>query len=115
MRDPHRIAQALTNLLANAVQHGDPQTPIKVSGVGTRDHCVLSVQNYGSPVPAERIATLFEPANGGDDRRHLGLGLYIVDKILAAHGGKVTVQSDSASGTTVNALATLSGQTEDKL
>jgi signal transduction histidine kinase len=99
--DPHRLAQALTTLLANAVQHGIPQTPIKVSGHGTRDHCVLAVHNYGPVIPPEQIATAFEPGDRVSDRRHLDLGLYIVGKIVAAHGGTVNVQSGAESGTTV--------------
>lgn len=52
-------------------------------------------------IPAERLATLFDPVDVGTDRRHLGLGLYIVEKIIAAHGGTVVVRSDRDSGTIV--------------
>lgn len=99
--DPHRIAQALTNLVANAVQHGTPNMPIKVTGRGTYNHCVLAVHSYGPAIPAERIATLFNATNGGSDRRHVGLGLYIAEKITAAHGGRLVVQSDVNAGTVV--------------
>jgi signal transduction histidine kinase len=99
--DPHRIAQALTNLVANAVQHGSAQMPVKVTGRGTYNHCVLAVHNHGPTIPAERIAALFEPKDSGNDRRHQGLGLYIAEKIAAAHGGKLVVQSDIAGGTVV--------------
>jgi signal transduction histidine kinase len=99
--DPHRIAQALTNVISNAVQHGSPQAPIKVSALGTLNHCVLSVHSFGPVIPAERLGTLFEPVEAGADRRHLGLGLYIVEKIIAAHGGSVVVRSDRESGTVV--------------
>jgi signal transduction histidine kinase len=99
--DPHRIAQALTNLLSNAVQHGSPQAPIKVSALGTLDHCVISVHSFGPVIPPERLNTLFEPVNAGVDRRHTGLGLYIVEKIVAAHGGSLVVRSERESGTVV--------------
>jgi signal transduction histidine kinase len=99
--DPHRISQALTNLISNAVQHGSPKAPIKVSALGTHNHCVLSVHSFGPVIPAERLSTLFEPVAAGADRRHLGLGLYIVEKIIAAHGGSVVVRSDRESGTVV--------------
>ena len=99
--DPHRIAQALSNLISNAVQHGSPQAPIKVTALGTLNHCVLSVHSFGPVIPAERLSTLFEPVDAGADRRHLGLGLYIVEKIVAAHGGSVVVRSDRESGTVV--------------
>ena len=99
--DPHRIAQALTNLLSNAIQHGSPQAPIKVSALGTHAHCLLSVHSFGTAIPADQLTALFEPVDAGPDRRHLGLGLYIVEKIVAAHGGSVVVRSDREAGTVV--------------
>jgi signal transduction histidine kinase len=97
--DPHRIGQALTNLLSNAVQHGSPNAPIKISAHGTFNHCVLSVHSFGTVIPPEQLGALFEPVNAGADRRHTGLGLYIVEKIAAAHGGTLVVRSDRDTGT----------------
>ncbi len=101
--DPERLAQAVTNLLANAVEHGDGDAPVRVRvearGAGVR----LTVHNRGC-IPQEQQAALFEPfrttRHPGDRRRGLGLGLYIVHQIVRAHGGTVEVDSDPRGGTT---------------
>jgi signal transduction histidine kinase len=103
--DEDRIHQALTNLLSNAVQHGARDGRIRVEATGSGDNVVISIQNEGSPIAGEQLARIFEGAAeaGGfakRDRRHLGLGLYIVDRIVKAHGGTVEVQSTAEAGTT---------------
>lgn len=101
--DPHRIAQALTNLIANAVQHSSDDFPIKVVVRGAADAVVISVQSHGPVIPRKDIPRLFEPMKNGrkgaSDRRHLGLGLYIVDKIVTAHDGTIAVRSTREGGT----------------
>ena len=103
--DGDRLTQALTNLVGNAVQHGAPGRPIRVSARGAPDEVTLAVHNEGPSIPAEAQAAIFQaglragaPTTG--DRRHQGLGLYIVDRIVAAHGGTVSVQSSVTDGTT---------------
>jgi len=104
--DADRLAQALTNLVGNAVQHGTPGRPIRVSARGVADEVTLSVHNEGPPIPAEQQAAIFQEGQrvGGRaaaaDRRHQGLGLYIVERIVAAHGGGVSVRSSAVEGTT---------------
>jgi len=104
--DADRLTQALTNLVGNAVQHGTPGKPIGVSARGRVDEVTFSVHNEGPAIPAEQQAAIFQegvrvgarPATA--DRRHRGLGLYIVERIVAAHGGSVSVRSSEAEGTT---------------
>lgn len=105
--DGDRLAQALTNLVGNAAQHGAPGTPIHVSARGLVDEVTISVHNDGAAIPAEDCASIFEEGrrsaaapSANPDRRHQGLGLYIVDRIVAAHGGTVAVESSPAAGTT---------------
>jgi signal transduction histidine kinase len=104
--DADRLTQALTNLVGNAVQHGAPGKPIRVSAHGLADEVTLSVHNEGPPIPAEQQAAIFQEGQRvarravSGDRRHQGLGLYIVDRIVAAHGGTVSVRSSAADGTT---------------
>ena len=98
--DADRLAQVVSNLVVNAVQHGAKDEPIRVEADGTDESSVrLRVHNVGS-VPAETIPVLFEPLaqiaanrNGAARRTGLGLGLFIVREIARAHGGEVGVQS----------------------
>ena len=102
--DCERLSQALTNLVVNAVQHGSPESPIVVVARGTPDELVLAVHNTGPPIGGDQLRRIFQPMKsaGGASRtgQHLGLGLYIVDKIADAHGGAVEVQSSEERGTT---------------
>jgi signal transduction histidine kinase len=110
--DPARIEQVLCNLIANAITHGAADTPIEVS-VDVRDgEALLSVKNHGPVIPADRIASLFQPFTQGPEiavagaatvrprGAGLGLGLYIVREIVDAHGGTISVDSHDDRGTT---------------
>jgi signal transduction histidine kinase len=103
--DCARLTQALTNLVTNAVQHGAAESPIKVEAQGTSDEVVISVQNKGPVISAGDVGQMFkagqqgETANANADE-HLGLGLFIVDRIVAAHRGTIDVRSTSEEGTT---------------
>jgi signal transduction histidine kinase len=97
--------QALTNLVGNAVQHGSDKSPIKIAARGDGNEVVISVVNDGPVIAEKDLDQLFEAmkharGDGTRDRRHLGLGLYIVDKIVAAHGGSIDVRSSREEGTT---------------
>jgi len=93
--DAKRIEQLLSNLLANAVEHGAARTPIVVALEGDERTLALKVTNEGPPIAQDKIAHLFEPYFRGQSGRRngLGLGLYIVSEIAKAHGGKVNVAS----------------------
>ncbi len=102
--DPERLAQAVGNLLGNALQHGDPVRPVTVR-VGMREgRAELSVHNHGAPIPAELVPGLFEPFQRGLRPGALdgsiGLGLYIVRQVALGHGGEVRVRSTAEEGTT---------------
>lgn len=103
--DCERLTQALVNLVSNAVHHGDPDRPISVAATGEKDEVTVAVHNEGVPIEPERMAHLFDAMkeiqpSRSRDRRHLGLGLYIVDKIIVAHGGRIEVRSTAEKGTT---------------
>ena len=104
--DADRLTQALTNLVGNAVQHGAPGKPIRVSARGLVDEVTLSVHNEGLPIPAEQQAAIFQEGQRvgaptvAADRRHQGLGLYIVERIVAAHGGDRVAALVGGDGTT---------------
>jgi signal transduction histidine kinase len=104
--DTDRLIQALTNLVGNAVQHGAAGRPILVSASGLGDDVILAVHNEGPAIAEEQQAAIFQEGqridgrNAPTDRRHQGLGLYIVERIVAAHGGVVSVTSSAEEGTT---------------
>jgi signal transduction histidine kinase len=100
--DPGRIDQALSNLIANGLQHGDPRKPVRVSLDGTGKVVELCVKNEGPAVPPDLAPVLFEPFTRGasDASPHgLGLGLYITKQIALAHGGDIRVESTDQAGT----------------
>jgi PAS domain S-box-containing protein len=96
--DPGRIAQLLSNLAANALWHGARESPVRVSLAEEDEAVLLSVSNRGPVIPPEIVDRLFEPFqqgtdSGGNGRRGLGLGLFIVREIVRAHGGTIDVRS----------------------
>lgn len=96
--DASRVAQLLSNLLANALKYGDPQQGVRVVARSDAAGFELSVANGGGAIPPEVRDRLFEPYFRGATPRNqegLGLGLYIVTEIARAHGGTVDVKSDA--------------------
>lgn len=104
--DGDRIKQLLSNLITNAIEHGDSSAPIGVALGGRADYVDLSIHNHGTPIPPHMQRIIFDPLTRGSKRRSgrrgsggLGLGLYIVQQVAVAHGGSVHLASDEASGT----------------
>jgi sigma-B regulation protein RsbU (phosphoserine phosphatase) len=100
--DAERIAQVIGNLVANAVNYGEPGRPVTVGSSNEQGRCEVWVHNDGPPIPPEKALRLFEPmVRGGDHTsRGVGLGLYIVREIARGHGGGVDVRSSPGDGTT---------------
>jgi sigma-B regulation protein RsbU (phosphoserine phosphatase) len=95
--DRQRIGQLASNLISNAVAHGDPATPVELEAYTNEEMFVLSVTNGGVPIPPEVHAALFQPFVRGDAQRSqqgLGLGLYIAAEIAKAHDGTIVVSSN---------------------
>lgn len=101
--DSHRLTQALSNLVGNAVKHGTPGQPVGVRVRTEDEHAIVEVHNAGA-IPPEVLPTLFQPfAARGDRTRHkdgLGLGLFIAQSIARAHRGELQVDSSPEHGTT---------------
>ncbi|PTL76388.1 PAS domain S-box protein [Vitiosangium sp. GDMCC 1.1324] len=103
--DADRIAQVLTNLLNNALHYGTPDIPVTLRSTGRASTLQLSVHNLGAPIPPEDLESLFEPMRRGaattdSAQRSIGLGLFIVEHLVRAHGGTVQVHSTREEGTT---------------
>jgi PAS domain S-box-containing protein len=102
--DSDRVAQLLTNLVNNALAHGQPDTPVTVGIAGEPDAVRLWVHNQGNPIDAAVLPRLFEPMRREGGARSVrngsvGLGLFIVNQIALAHGGTVDVRSSAEAGT----------------
>jgi len=106
--DCARLRQALSNLLSNAVHHGDADAPISLRAHGAENSVMLSVSNFGKPIPPEALRIIFDPlvqvptTTSDLDRRpktSLGLGLFITREIVLGHQGTIDVQSSADLGT----------------
>ena len=99
--DSDRIAQVLSNLVGNALQHSPHDVPVLVTLHGHEDVVVLETHNDGPSIPPEVLPHIFEPGRRGDARAGgLGLGLFIVQQIVFAHGGTIEARSTMEHGTT---------------
>jgi len=94
--DPDRLSQVVSNLIGNALQHGANE-PIRVSLDGTRGETVSLVVTNAGAIPPGMVDRLFDPFRTSQQEKGrdggLGLGLYIVQQVIAAHHGRVVAQS----------------------
>ncbi len=107
--DCERLTQAMSNLIGNALQHGDEGALVSVEVTGAEKEVNIAVHNRGTPIPKENLIGIFnpmklrskvvEPAAGGP-QASLGLGLYIAHQIVQAHQGTIKVESTEEHGTT---------------
>jgi signal transduction histidine kinase len=104
--DPGRMGQLLSNLVKNALVHGDAAHPVDVVITHTNDVLQITVSNAGPRIPDEVKRQLFKPfwrdaaspTPAAREQRGLGLGLFIVSEIARSHGGQIHVHtSDEAT------------------
>lgn len=103
--DPDRVAQALTNLVSNALAYSPKDSPVTLRCFGDAQQGGFEVHNFGPPIAADRIPHIFKPLSRGVtgvglQTRSIGLGLFIVESIARAHRGSITVRSTEGEGTT---------------
>ncbi|BDG09482.1 sensor histidine kinase [Anaeromyxobacter paludicola] len=96
--DPDRLEQVFSNLVSNALDHGEPEVPVTVTARGQGERVEVEVRNRGA-IPDEVLARAFEPFRKGPEGGSrkgsgLGLGLYIAKVIVQAHGGDVAVRCE---------------------
>ncbi len=99
--DRERVAQLLSNLLANAVAHGDPQGDVEVTALVDQGALMIAVKNQGQ-IPEPVLPHLFQPyarPTRDTPQAGLGLGLYIASQIAQSHGGRLHVASTAQNGT----------------
>ncbi|HEU0031252.1 MAG TPA: CHASE3 domain-containing protein [Kofleriaceae bacterium] len=108
MWDRTRIHELMRVLVENALEHGRPDTAIEVRVRGRDTDVVIEVRNHGNPIPSELQPLMFDPVSRAAQRIRtrssgLGLGLYLADQIVRAHGGRIDVTSTSEAGTVFTA------------
>jgi len=99
--DPYRIEQALANLLSNAIQHTSGGTiTIKLSGSGGYQSISVADDGEGMDQQTAQAALRQYVSTRADYWRH-GIGLYISRRIVTAHGGSISIDSEKGKGTTI--------------
>jgi len=111
--DCSRITQAIGNLLSNAVEHRKSGSVVTVRVEEDGDQAVITVHNEGPPLTPDQINGIFGSMKASQDEMkatqsgplgHLGLGLYITERIVHAHEGRIEVESSESAGTTFRML-----------
>lgn len=103
--DPNRIDQVLNNLMTNAIKFSSPQSRIILRVVPAEGVVAISVADQGQGIPPEEISKMFQyfgrtrvtPTAG---EKSTGLGLAIAKRLVEAHRGKITVESQPGQGST---------------
>lgn len=102
--DPQRITQVIGNLLSNAIKYTPNEGKAWVRARSDEEFIYVDVQDTGIGIPEPAIPTLFDKftrvPGEGDKQEGTGLGLYIVRKLVEAHGGAISVTSALGKGST---------------
>lgn len=115
--DRDRLEQVFSNLVGNAIAHGDETIPVRVvARAEAGDSVRIDVHNAGEPIPETVLPTIFDPFRRGDRESRtaktegLGLGLYISHELIRAHGGTIEVASTADAGTTFRVTLPRNGE-----
>jgi signal transduction histidine kinase len=99
--DPLRVREVVTNLIANAIRHGERGTEVFIGTERRTGAIVVSVRDTGPGIAPEDRPRIFDRFQKGGRSRGSGLGLAIARNLVVAHGGEIAVESELGRGTTV--------------
>ena len=107
LADYSAIRSVIINLLENAVKYSDNVPEINIGLTSTNERCIIEISDKGIGIDQSERKKIFEKFYrvGNEDQRKTkgtGLGLYIVDQIVRAHNGSITVSSNQPQGTIFN-------------
>jgi signal transduction histidine kinase len=106
--DRDQLIQVVWNLALNGVEAMNGRGRLSLEGARHDGHVAVAVTDTGPGIPAERRPRVFEPFYSGKPNG-TGLGLTIADRIVAAHGGRIEIDSEPGRGTRVTLLFPLDG------
>jgi signal transduction histidine kinase len=117
--DPGRLEQIFLNLLTNAVTHAPDSKRVEVHVRRTGSEAEIAVQDYGPGIAEADLPNLFSRYFAGTRSEHerssgLGLGLFITDQLVRAHGGAITVDSRPGDGATFTVRLPLADQSDGR-
>ena len=112
--DEGTLVEALVNLLSNAIRFSHPGDKVWVRSEAAGDDLLLSVADAGVGISEEELPLIFEGFHSGaapTGERGCGLGLTITKRVVEAHGGSISVRSESGKGSTFTLRVPLLGAT----
>jgi two-component system sensor histidine kinase BaeS len=99
--DPARMRSAIANVISNAIRHTPPGGSVRVGVQSAGDQVIIAITDTGEGIPAKLLPRVFERFVKTPSSTGSGLGLAIVHDIVAAHGGKIEIESTQGVGTAV--------------
>jgi PAS domain S-box-containing protein len=104
--DPKRIRQVLDNLIDNAIKYSPQGTEILVSAKKNGRELLISVTDQGPGIPPDELTNIFDRMYRIEQRIYsgadgMGLGLYICQRLVEAHGGRIWAESTLGKGSTI--------------
>ncbi len=117
--DPKRIRQVLDNLIDNAIKYSPQGTEILVSAKKTGPELLISVTDQGPGIPADELTNIFDRMYRIEQRLYsgadgIGLGLYICQRLVEAHGGRIWAESTLGKGSTIKFTLPITGMMNSK-
>jgi PAS domain S-box-containing protein len=102
--DAQRIEQVIVNLLSNAIKYAPKANKVEVGLVCTADKVMVSVRDFGSGIPKDKLKNIFARFYRIDEASPnisgLGIGLYLAHEIITRHGGEIWAESELDKGST---------------